>query len=225
MSCERWKPLLVARLYDEIDDADRVTLDEHLAGCAACRGEMEDLGEARERIHRADLDVPAAPRLLVLAPRPRARLAFAFAAGMACALLLGTVAGVAGYRLGGARVAAAPSAPAQTVAASNDEATRREVDRRWSVLEAELRAKAAKTPPVVPASAPVRADAYPVTREQLDTALSRFERRINASRASDIDYVLNQIAASEERTGFRIGETRQALRYVALANNPALTEK
>lgn len=229
MSCEPFKPALVAHLYDEIDDSERAALIEHLAGCEACRREVEELAAARERIRSADLDVPAAPRLLVLSPRPRARLALAFAAGIASALLLGAAAGVVGYRFGGTGIAVAgpTGSSVEPVSAGSDEAIRREVDRRWSAMEAQLKARVDGTrPAALPSQAvPARTDAVPVTREQLETALSRFERRINASRASDIDYVLNQIAASEQRTGFRIGETRQALRYVALANNPALTEK
>ena len=227
MSCERWKPVLVAHLYDEIDAAERAALTEHLAGCADCRREMEELAVARERIREVELDVPSAPRLLVLSSRPRARLVLAFAAGVACALLLGAAAGVAGYRLAGGGASAATGVASEPVTASGDDAIRREVDRRWSALEAELKARADGTRPASPASqaVPARTRDVAITREQLETALSRFERRMNASRSSDIDYVLNQIAASEERTGFRIGETRQALRYVALANNPALSEK
>jgi predicted anti-sigma-YlaC factor YlaD len=37
MACERWREMLSAQLDGEDDPADRVRVDEHLAGCAGCR--------------------------------------------------------------------------------------------------------------------------------------------------------------------------------------------
>jgi hypothetical protein len=48
---------------------------------------------------------------------------------------------------------------------------------------------------------------------------------MNGARTADIDYVLDQIAASEVRVGDRIGKTNQALRTVALASNPPVNEQ
>jgi hypothetical protein len=48
---------------------------------------------------------------------------------------------------------------------------------------------------------------------------------MNGARAADLDYALDQIAASEFRIGARLGNTNQALKTVALANNPYLNEQ
>ena len=52
-----------------------------------------------------------------------------------------------------------------------------------------------------------------------------FERKLDGNRAEELDYMLGQIEASEVRTGARIGQTNQALRYVALASNPNVSER
>jgi predicted anti-sigma-YlaC factor YlaD len=41
MACERWREMLSAQLDGEDDPADRVRVDEHLAGCAGCRGWLD----------------------------------------------------------------------------------------------------------------------------------------------------------------------------------------
>jgi hypothetical protein len=48
---------------------------------------------------------------------------------------------------------------------------------------------------------------------------------LNGARAADLDYVLDQLAASEYRVANRIGKTNDALRTVALASNPYAVEQ
>jgi anti-sigma factor RsiW len=43
MTCDEVKPLLNARVDDEIDAVDRAELDSHVETCAACRAELEEL--------------------------------------------------------------------------------------------------------------------------------------------------------------------------------------
>ncbi len=203
MSCAEWKPLLAARLYDEIDAADLRRLTEHLEGCAECRADADRLDAARKALAAGAPDVPSAPRLLVLAPRATGRAAWAFAAGVLCAVLLGGGA-LAGYRAGSnrARAEAEPAAPSEA-------ALREEIGRRLDALEAKLDRRAPENEP-------------PLTAKDLREAMDRLERRTASNRAADLDYVLTRLAASEQRTGL---ETREALRYVALASNPAFTAK
>ena len=65
----------------------------------------------------------------------------------------------------------------------------------------------------------------PISSPELRAELAKFERRLNGARAADLDYVLDQIAASEVRVGARLGQTNQALRSVALASNPYVNEQ
>ena len=65
----------------------------------------------------------------------------------------------------------------------------------------------------------------PANSPDLRAELAKFERRLNGARAADLDYVLDQIAASEVRISTRLGRTNQALRSVALASNPYVNEQ
>jgi anti-sigma factor RsiW len=42
--------LLIGYLYDDLSAADRAAFEAHLAGCAACRREVEDLGQTRQHL-------------------------------------------------------------------------------------------------------------------------------------------------------------------------------
>jgi hypothetical protein len=42
--------ILVAYVYDEVDPVDRLAFESHLATCAACRLELEELGAIRSRL-------------------------------------------------------------------------------------------------------------------------------------------------------------------------------
>ena len=44
------KELLVGYLYDEVDAAERRTMESHLLACAECRGELKDLRGTRTRL-------------------------------------------------------------------------------------------------------------------------------------------------------------------------------
>ena len=57
------------------------------------------------------------------------------------------------------------------------------------------------------------------------------ENRINSLAASldqrrkdDLRFILEQLVASEVRNGAAIDETQQAVRYLAVANDPRMTE-
>jgi predicted anti-sigma-YlaC factor YlaD len=79
MGCERWREMLSAQLDGEDDPADRERVDEHLAGCACCRGWLEQAATVN-RLTRTSI-VPEVPDLsaailadLADAPRQRSAL-------------------------------------------------------------------------------------------------------------------------------------------------------
>ena len=88
MTCKHWNDDWVAHLYCELEPAELVRLEAHLADCTECRATLDALSGSRRALQEAAPSVPAAPRLVVLQPRRLWRPAWAFAAGMACALLL-----------------------------------------------------------------------------------------------------------------------------------------
>lgn len=207
MACDLFKPRLIARLYDELDPAEGPPLDEHLRSCAACADELRALERTRLLLAAGAPRVPAAPRVMILGERTRLRPAMAFAAGIACAALLGA----GGIATGAAWVRSRAEPPSATVAQAP--AVPEDLARRIAAIEASL------------VSNPVPKSPETITKQDLDASLKGLEKRINGSRAQDLDYILGQLAAYEQRTGASIGETRAALRYVALASNPNVSER
>jgi anti-sigma factor RsiW len=60
MTCDEVKPLLNARMDDEIDPAQRAALDSHIERCSACAAELEELKSVRHGI-RGEMPYYKAP--------------------------------------------------------------------------------------------------------------------------------------------------------------------
>ena len=216
MSCSTWNDNLTGRLYGEIEAEDDAALTVHLESCASCRKTLDDFSAVRTRLREDASETPRLTRVVVLEHRSRLRPALLAASILGAFALAGAGAG-AGYALGLGRSpapAVVAAGPTVTPLLATEEMVRREVDRRLAALE-----------PVRPIPAAVPAAARALTASDLKSEFAKFERRLNTARATDLDYVLDQIAASEFRVGTRLGKTNQALRTVALANTPYLNEQ
>jgi anti-sigma factor RsiW len=216
MSCERWQEAMVGRLYGEIEPAEDRALESHLGACGPCRAALDELRDVRVLLRDNEPQVERPPRVVFLQDRPRFRPALMAASLVGAALLAGAGAG-AGYALGSRSAPPAAPVTAEKSAGSLDAATEALVKREVESRVAALLANA--TPASVPASAPG------LTPDDLRTELAKFERKLDDKRAAEMDYMLGELEASEVRTGARIGQTNQALRYVALASNPNVTER
>jgi hypothetical protein len=218
MSCKSWQDSLTEKLYGEIEEQDDARLTAHLETCASCRDSLDAFQRMRSLMQADDAEVRRVPRVVVLRDRFRFRPALMAASLLGTVILAGLGAG-AGYALGSGRAPATAAGGATQVqtAASVEDLVRREVDRRMATL-------AASQPDVSPAHAQdavaTPATERPVSASELRAEFAKFERRWNGTRAADLDYVLDQIAASEFRVGTHLGKTNQALRSVALANTP-----
>jgi anti-sigma factor RsiW len=222
MSCTLWNDNLTARLYGELPADEDAALDAHLATCLGCRETLEEFRRVRSLLREDEGETPRMPRVVVLRDRSRFRPALLAASLLGAAIVAGVGAG-AGYALGLGRArptaVAATTSPAPGVA--TEELVRREVDRRIAALQG---SRAIETSSKQAASGGVAGERG-VSSPELRAELAKFERRLNGSRAADLDYVLDQIAASEVRIGARLGQTNQALRSVALASNPRVNEQ
>ena len=224
MSCAMWNEHLIGRLYGEIQaDAD-ATFADHLKTCASCREALDGFGRVRTLLRDNEPITPRVPRVVVLRDRHRFRPALMAASLLGAAVLAGAGAG-AGYALG-SRGADAPATVATVTppaaGPSTEELVRQEVDRRLTALQDARRVANGST------SAGVAVDPSgerPISSKALGAEFAKFERRLNSARAADLEYVLDQIAASEFRVGTRLGKTNQALRSVALASNPYVNEQ
>jgi Putative zinc-finger len=212
MDCTHWNESLIGRLYDEISAEENVALETHLGTCAACRATLDDMRRVRGVLAADEPVVPRAPRVVVLRAH-RSWTRSAMAASLLGAALLGGLGTGAGYALGRQRAPQAPVATtgpeagrptAVTLDPATEELIRNEVARRVEAIEAAR--PAAEAPDAIRAA-------------DLKAELARFERKLNAARATELDYMLGEIEASELRTGSRIGKTNDAIRTVALASN------
>lgn len=226
MPCKHWNDDWIAHLYGELPASEERPLAAHLERCAECRAALDELRDTRELLREAAPEVPVAPRVLVLRPRPIRASAWAFAAGAACALLLFGLGFVAGPRWTAAR----DSTPA-TVARADDPSP----------------ATAAEEPGAD--AAPVSLEASPELYEDVqaieqrlarlearpgDEALSvaefheglaELERRFNRERVRDLEYVVRSLTASELRTGTWMDQTENALTMLALRLDPNVNEQ
>lgn len=221
MACTTWNDSLTGRLYGELGVEEAEALTAHLAVCASCRETLDDFRRVRVLLRDDEPDIPSVPRVVVLRDRSRLRPALMAASLLGAAVLAGAGAG-AGYALGLGRtpVQAEPAATSRaTPAVSTEELVRREVERRMAALE-DGRKLAGSSKPEGKTTGE-----RGVSTPELQAELAKFERRLNGMRAADLDYVLDQIGASEFRTGTRLGQTNQALRSVALASNPYVNEQ
>jgi hypothetical protein len=217
MACEDWKEQMVARLYGEMEEAEDGRFAAHIAGCAACRDELGQLGAVRDRLRQAEPALPASPHVVLLAPRPIRRPVWAFAAGFACALLLLAAGLGAGWTLRG-REGQGNASPSPVAAAL----TREQVEGLLREHEAALDRRFG-TNPWVPSGSPAAGAESAVTKKDLEAAFTRIEKKLDSRRTADLGYLLDAISASELRSSARIGQTREALRYVALASDPRIS--
>jgi len=224
MSCTKWNDSLTGRLYGEIGAEDDAALTAHLATCERCSETLDEFRRVRTLLREDEPDMPRIPRVLVLRDRSRFRPALLAASLLGAAVLAGAGVG-AGYAVGLGHVPAPAAVAAATPVApdvSTEELVRREVDRRIAALK-ESQTIAAASNPRDASQGPI--GVRPVSSPELRAEFAKFERRLNGARAADLDYILDQIAASEVRIGARLGQTNQALRSVALASNPYVSEQ
>jgi hypothetical protein len=70
-----------------------------------------------------------------------------------------------------------------------------------------------------------QADGEWLTRTQFQEEMERIARRHRREREEDLDYLMRWFAASEQRTGKFMNRTQQALTYLALRDDPQLSER
>jgi hypothetical protein len=105
-TCRGWRENLGALLLDQLDDEERAATEAHLAGCAACRAELDILSPVARALPLAD------PEQLGPAPAPPRSLAKRVARGIAAEKRARRV---RRFRLGGVAVAAAAAAAVAAV--------------------------------------------------------------------------------------------------------------
>ena len=198
MSCKQWNDEWVARLYGELDPAEDRRLTEHLEACQACSDTLEELGSTREMLSHSAPQVPAAPRVVMLQPKRRfLQPVWSFAAGVACAALIFVAGLVAAPRLVGS-----PSSAVVPAA----------VEQRLASLE---RARAEQR----------QLGETLLTRREMEQRIDSLTRDFEVTRARDVTFLMEEMAAVEMRTGSRIKTNRNAVRFALLASNPNLSER
>jgi len=206
------KELLVGYLYDEVDAAERRTMESHLLACAECRGELKDLRGTRTRLAAWAPPTPELEFQMVRAPEAAAsrarRWSISPAWGLAAAavLVLSVASAIANVevkygpdgltvRTGALRASPAQPAPVpgavstQAIAAADDPRLRAELQAialRIRDLEAGGNgARAVLTSAHVPATQPPSADVLRAVRQLISESESRQEQEL-ARRLSQV---------------------------------------
>jgi len=213
MACREWKDEWVATLYGELDATEEGELSEHLARCADCRATLGELGAVRSTLQAsAAVELAPPPRVLVLDGRRRHPIS-GLAAGLAASLLVFVSGLYVGGRLPGrgdvAQGAQPDARPVSEVATRNDVSR---LEARLASLEQSAAASDAPQPNAV-------------TEAALRAEMDRLARKMRGERARDMEFLLDEITATEWRAGKWIDETREAVRYVALRDDGRLSER
>lgn len=218
MSCAKWNEQWIAHLYGELEAEEATHLEGHLAGCADCRRRMELLAESSRLLREAAPVVPAVPRWAAIESRRGWQPAWAFVSGLACASVLFSLGLFAAPRLGWIPVHT-PSTPSDAV----DTASIRENLEQQAAQQARLSERVEAFETRLAARQPSAATG--VSRRELDRRLDSLTESFETQRAADVRYLLGEITATEVRAGTWVDETRNALRFVALNNDPRFTER
>lgn len=215
MECKEWKEMMVAELYGELNPGDKALLDRHLSGCDHCRRELDELEAGRQILQEAEPLVPAAPRVVVLpSPATRIRSWWSFAAGFAAASLLLAAGLVTGWTMAGNTFGDRPASPQaiNTDLLPAGLVYQEDLDAALRSNREQLHGGFAEPLPDT------------LSRQYLDNRLTTLASNMDQRRRDDLQFLLEQILASEMRSGVAIDETQKAVRYLAVANNPGMSE-
>jgi anti-sigma factor RsiW len=220
MPCNEWKEQWVARLYDELEPEEERQLTRHLESCGECRRALDELEQSRALLQASSPHVPASTRVVVLRPSGFRLPLWAFASGLAAAMLVFAVGLGVGYSvISPGQDDVVPQLRAEI--ASNAEA-RSQLVARIDALEAQLvrhsTAEMEQAPPTETLQAMV-------SRDQFEDGLRQLEQRVNYERARDMEFLLGEMTAVEWRAGKWVNETREAVQLAFLHNDPRFNER
>ena len=220
MPCNEWNEQWVAKLYAELDPEEDRLLTRHLESCEECRHALDELGQSRELLQASSPYVPASPKVVVLRPSGLRQPVWAFASGLAAALLVFAVGLGVGYNA----LSAAPNdeLPQLQARIVSDAEARSALEARIDALEAQLVQQASATP--VETTPPEAMQAM-VSRDQLDDGLRRLEERVNYDRVRDMEFLMGEMTAVEWRAGKWVDETREAVQLAFLQSDPRFNER
>ncbi len=223
MACKEWNDEWIAKLYDELDREEDRRLADHLDGCAECRKTFHELEQSREILRASAPHVPAAPRVLVQRTSRLRQPMWAFASGLAAALLVFAAGLYVGQRVLGETTT---GAEADLQARLDSEVSARTaLETRLDQLERAL------ADVVLATDSTPRTESDPeilqavITRDQFDEGLDQIAREMNLRRAQDMEFLLDEMTAIERRAAKWVDETRGAVRLVALQNDPRINER
>jgi anti-sigma factor RsiW len=235
------KELLIAYVYEDISDMDRVRFERHLRECAACRGEIAAIRTVRQDLATWDPPQPNLDFRVTQGSRPSWRAWWTPALGLAAAavLVLAAAAAVANVEVSygqngfavrtGWNRAAGPVAnasvgvAADTRAASIDRTTVADFDRRLHQLEVASHGSPVRQVSVVPGARLSDTEmlrrvrdllAQSESRQQQELALriGQVIRDVEAQRVADLTRIQQGLGRIDAMT------TQEAAAHRDLAN-------
>lgn len=58
MDHKQYKEWLTLAIYDELNDQEKLLLNEHLSGCAECKAEANNLNKLHSALNKLKLNIP-----------------------------------------------------------------------------------------------------------------------------------------------------------------------
>jgi hypothetical protein len=217
MACKQWNDAWIARLYDELSESEESELASHLERCADCRETLEALRASRELLQEAAPEVPSAPRVIVLRPRPVWPGVWSFATGGVCALVLFSL----GFWAGPRWTSGAPATLPVEARVENAQPSSADLTEEPRYSAEDLLALERRLDALEQRSAPDEEPAQLAFQEEIEDLETRFNER----RAADLEQVIRTLAASELRTGTWMDQTQDVLTLLAMRQDPRFSER
>jgi anti-sigma factor RsiW len=217
---------IVAYLYDDLDPAERQSLEAHLQACAACRGEVASMRDVRRELARWSPPEPSAGFTPGIAPAPGRAGAWTkikavplWAQAAAAMLIIGAAAGLANIeirqdetglivRTGWSRpqAAAASVSPPSGAVRTAPAPWQADLDALAVVLRGELEAsrepgRPAQGQAVDPSVRTLISESERRQQRELALRLAELARDVQAQRRSDLEKIQYSLGIMESNLG------------------------
>jgi len=227
MDCKQWNETWVAYLYDECAGSERNAIEAHLAGCDACREQMDSLAATRRALGSGAPEIAAPPRVIVLpAARRRAPRAWSFAGGFAAAAAMFAIGIFIGMNFfstnrvlldtGGATfdtVAENRGKPEPDPAFRQIRNDYEQLDDRIGRIENWLPEGQGETLPAL------------ATMDRVYSEVGKVHQQNDLRRNEDLRFVVEWILATDQESRLRDVRTLQALGIVHAESNPNVRQR
>lgn len=218
--CEALQPELLDVLYDEAPPAVRGRVEDHLAGCARCRAELEQLRAVRRDLREWRVPEPLIPRTAPRAPRTAPAGLWRLAAAAVLVLAVGGALGLSGlsfrYARGPFEVQLGRGGEAALLARleAQERRHREEIAALRRSLEARPASATAGSERLLEQVARMIEESESRQQERFETAWADFGRQAEAQRRYDLARISAGLSYLDSKAGAQAARTSELVGYL-----------